>query len=67
MICTAKYDAAVDLWSVGVILYGGYTQLGHHCFCNNDVQREQIIIEGLLARETYVAIPLRFFKLLRIR
>lgn len=22
MICSMKYDASVDLWSVGVILYG---------------------------------------------
>ena len=22
MICSEKYDASVDLWSVGVILYG---------------------------------------------
>lgn len=24
MICSMKYDASVDLWSVGVILYGTY-------------------------------------------
>ena len=24
MICSAKYDSSVDLWSVGVILYGAF-------------------------------------------
>ena len=30
MICSMKYDASVDLWSVGVILYGKYNTIQYN-------------------------------------
>lgn len=36
MICSSKYDASVDLWSVGVILYG-------------ELHRSKIIVHSVLS------------------
>ena len=50
MICTFKYDASVDLWSVGVILHGtvGRTFPGHSCdgFCMQTCEPERERWEG---------------------
>ena len=48
MICSMKYDASVDLWSVGVILYG---KSHRRELCMTDSGREErMIVRSLSAK-----------------
>lgn len=63
MVCRRQYDSRVDLWSVGVILYGEYllffVLFDIHCsrcfFCNNLHSTVCLHVEALFGRAPFAS------------
>lgn len=60
MVCRRQYDSRVDLWSVGVILYGEYLWMFdvqcYRCFlCNNLHSTVCLHVEALFGRAPFAS------------